>query len=169
MDWAKESFPCCLKILQLVFTLKARKHKHSLLLLSWPERKYPNHKMGRFRQSPRLLALKFYNQFHSESQNTYTLSLLLLSWPEWKYLHHITYLIQFVRQWSNPTLEQTNMIWPILETNFRDWLTFSSGVFSTGAMGAMATVILRKRLIAPAVSTRSQHPQCKNSINTRHP
>ena len=31
----------------------------------------------------------------------------------------------------------------------------SSGVFSTGAMGAMAPVILRKRLIAPAVSTRN--------------
>ena len=30
-----------------------------------------------------------------------------------------------------------------------------SGVFSTGAMGAMAPVILRKRLIAPAVSTRN--------------
>ena len=33
--------------------------------------------------------------------------------------------------------------------------TFDSGVFSTGAMGAMAPVILRKRLIAPAVSTRN--------------
>ena len=34
-------------------------------------------------------------------------------------------------------------------------MTFNaeSGVFSTGAMGAMAPVILRKRLIAPAVST----------------
>ena len=31
----------------------------------------------------------------------------------------------------------------------------SSGVFSTDAMGAMATVILRKRLIAPAVSARN--------------
>ena len=31
----------------------------------------------------------------------------------------------------------------------------SSGVFSTGAMGAMAPVILRKRLIAPAFSTRN--------------
>ena len=30
-----------------------------------------------------------------------------------------------------------------------------SGVFSMGAMGAMAPVILRKRLIAPAVSTRN--------------
>jgi hypothetical protein len=31
----------------------------------------------------------------------------------------------------------------------------SSGVFSTGATGAMAPVILRKRLIAPAVSNRN--------------
>ena len=31
----------------------------------------------------------------------------------------------------------------------------SSGVFSTGATGAIAPVILRKRLIAPAVSTRN--------------
>ena len=30
-----------------------------------------------------------------------------------------------------------------------------SGVFSTGATGAMAPVILRKRLIAPAVSNRN--------------
>ena len=30
-----------------------------------------------------------------------------------------------------------------------------SGVFSTGATGAMAPVILRKRVIAPAVSTRN--------------
>ena len=30
-----------------------------------------------------------------------------------------------------------------------------SGVFSAGAMGAMAPVILRKRLIAPAVSIRN--------------
>ena len=33
-------------------------------------------------------------------------------------------------------------------------LRYNSGVFSTGAMGAMAPVILRKRLMAPAVSTR---------------
>ena len=33
--------------------------------------------------------------------------------------------------------------------------TVFSGVFITGAMGAMAPVILRKRLIAPAVSTRN--------------
>ena len=32
---------------------------------------------------------------------------------------------------------------------------WDSGVFSTGATGAMAPVILRKRLIAPAVSTRN--------------
>ena len=31
----------------------------------------------------------------------------------------------------------------------------NSGVFSTGATGAMAPVILRKRLIAPAVSNRN--------------
>ena len=30
-----------------------------------------------------------------------------------------------------------------------------SGVFSTGATGAMAPIILRKRLIAPAVSNRN--------------
>ena len=34
-------------------------------------------------------------------------------------------------------------------------LVHSSGVFSTSATGAMAPVILRKRLIAPAVSTRN--------------
>ena len=38
---------------------------------------------------------------------------------------------------------------------FEDVLLPYSGVFSTGAMGAMAPVILRKRLIAPAVSTRT--------------
>ena len=32
---------------------------------------------------------------------------------------------------------------------------YCSGVFSTGATGAIAPVILRKRLIAPAVSTRN--------------
>ena len=35
------------------------------------------------------------------------------------------------------------------------YVSYNSGVFSTGAMGAMAPVILRKRLIAPAVSTRN--------------
>ena len=32
---------------------------------------------------------------------------------------------------------------------------YCSGVFSTGATGAIAPVILRKRLIAPTVSTRN--------------
>jgi hypothetical protein len=39
--------------------------------------------------------------------------------------------------------------------SFSEALILISGVFSTGAMGAMAPVILRKRLIAPAVSTRN--------------
>ena len=34
-------------------------------------------------------------------------------------------------------------------------LSYYSGVFSTGATGAIAPVILRKRLIAPAVSTHN--------------
>ena len=37
----------------------------------------------------------------------------------------------------------------------RCFISLGSGVFSTGATGAIAPVILRKRLIAPAVSTRN--------------
>ena len=36
-----------------------------------------------------------------------------------------------------------------------NYISIYSGVFSTGATGAIAPVILRKRLIAPAVSTRN--------------
>ena len=35
------------------------------------------------------------------------------------------------------------------------WPPLLSGVFNTGATGAIAPVILRKRLIAPAVSNRN--------------
>ena len=43
----------------------------------------------------------------------------------------------------------------ILKADKRILRALYSRVFSTGAMGAMAPVILRKRLIAPAVSTRN--------------
>ena len=43
----------------------------------------------------------------------------------------------------------------ICMARFHGFTNKCSGVFSTGAMGAMAPVILRKRLIAPAVSNRN--------------
>ena len=50
-----------------------------------------------------------------------------------------------------PTAVKTQYIY----WNSRLLASVISGVFSTGATGAMAPIILRKRLIAPAVSNRN--------------
>ena len=55
---------------------------------------------------------------------------------------------------------------------FSPIICYISGVFSTVATGAMAPVILRKRLFGTRnfyIFYYCRHPQWKNSINTRHP
>ena len=67
------------------------------------------------------------------------------------------------RQIHAPVLSSYSFIQSVRPGTAKSGVQYcSSGVFSTGAI---APIILRKRLIAPAVSTRNG----KNSINTQHP